>query len=138
MINAAERAPLVRVGASLKDYLINLIEQLGLASGDRIPEYRFPETFAILNAMDGMGYFRRQPNRRQALDAFEHLCGELTARPIQPPTISRRIEDTLHRRRYVCASQLFQVVVLRGSGDLRIKILDSRLHEQLNAVLSAI
>jgi hypothetical protein len=135
-VNTANAQADIAFAETARSQLLTLIEKLGLATGRHLLDYRFPSIFVIVRALDGWGKFRRDPNRRNALIDFERFCCALAGYPQPPSTLADRIEDALRRRRYACASAHFQAVMLRGSGDIKLKFLSPELAIAANAVLA--
>lgn len=116
--------------------LLALIEQLGLAVGTRLHNYRFTPSFVILNALNGWGQFRRDPDRRAPLVEFERFCCEIACDCPPAFSLADRIERALRAREYACASTHFQAVMIRGPGDIRLKFLPPELVLSVNSVLT--
>jgi hypothetical protein len=53
-------------------------------------------------------------------------------------TIAEVIEASLRRGRYWCATTCFEVILIRGTGDIRLKFRDAVLLETANRELAQI
>ncbi|MFL6601899.1 MAG: hypothetical protein ACJ8R9_11290 [Steroidobacteraceae bacterium] len=119
-----------------RSHVLTLIEQLGLASGSQVSQFRFSPTFVVVSALHGWAGFRQNPDRRQPLQELERLCCELAGDPSPSPTLADRIEAALRCGRYACASTHFQAVMLRGTGDIRLRFQRAEMMQSLNALLA--